>query len=123
MKSSLSLLQLCLGEPQPTCCTWKLLHNPEAQTGDAADSLESACGEQGARPKHNADQGLDTVEDDGSEDTPGLDEASSEARSKVPDEARGSKQHNHLQADGKVENGDDSIFEHVSSPYGQVLQA
>ena len=121
MKSSLSLLQLCLVGPQPTCCTWKLLHNPEAQTGDAADSLKPACGKEGARPKHSADQGLDTAEVDGSEDTPGLGEASSEATSRVPGEARGSQHKDHLQVHGKVKSGDESFCGHVSFAYGQVL--
>jgi len=110
VKSSLSLLQPCLVGPQPTSCTWKLLHNPEAQTGHAADrakaSLKLECGEEGARPKHNADQGLDAVEVDCGEDTPGLDEASSDARSKVPGEARGSQQQDHLQAHGNVRHCD-----------------
>ena len=95
MKSSLSLLQLFLVGLQPISCTWKPAHDPEAQIGYDADTARAslklaACGEVGARPKHKADQVLDTVEDDGSEATPGLDEASSEAPSKVPDEARGS---------------------------------
>ncbi len=53
---------------------------------------------------------------------PSLDEASSEATSKVPDEARGSQQKDHLQADAKVKSGEYSHCEHVSSPYGQILQ-
>ncbi len=122
MKSSLSLLQLFLVGLRPISCTWKPAHDPEAQIGDGADtaraSLKPACGEEGARPKRKADQGLDTVEDDGSEATPGLDEASSEAPSKVPGEARGSQQKDHLQAHGQVKNGDVSVREHACSPYG-----
>ncbi len=126
MKSSLSLLQLFLVGLRPISCTWKPAHDPEAQIGDGADtaraSLKPACGEEGARPKHKADQGLDTVEDDGSEATPGLDEASSEAPSKVPGEARGSQQQDHLQADGKVKSGDDAHCEHVFLPDSQIQQ-
>ncbi len=122
MKSSLSLLQLFLVGPQPISCTWKPAQHPEAQTGNAADSLKRACGKEGASPEHSADQGLDAVEVDGGEDTPGLDEASSEAPSKAPDEARDSQQQDHLQAYGKVNSDDDSVCEHVSSPYGRVLK-
>ena len=126
MKSSLSLLQLFLVGLRPTCCTWKPAHDPEGHTGDAADaakaSLRLECGEEGARPKHKADQGLDTVQDDGSEATPGLDEARSEAPSKVPDQARGSQQQDNLQADGKVKSGDDAHCEHVFPPDNQIQQ-